>query len=88
MSMRRLAKALRKNRKFIVGMIVVAAIAGAAAALLSRGIEAEFRSLSTIDKALTTPEQLTEQEKAQLKKVYQDLSPATKERAKQKGAAR
>jgi len=37
---------------------------------------------------LTTPEQLTEQEKAQLKKVYQDLSPATKERAKQKGAAR
>jgi len=28
MSMRRLAKALRKNWKFIVGMIVVAAIAG------------------------------------------------------------
>ena len=88
MSMRRLAKALRKNWKFIVGMIEVAAIAGSAAALLSRGIEAEFRSLSTIDKALTTPEQLTEQEKAQLKKLYQDLSPATKERAKQKGAAR
>ena len=88
MSMRRLAKALRKNRKFIVGMIVVAAIAGSAAALLSRGIEPEFRSLSTIDKAFSTPEQLTEQEKAQLKKMYQDLSPATKEPAKQKGAAR
>jgi hypothetical protein len=88
MSMRRLAKGWRKNWKFIVGMIVVAAIVGAAAALLLRGVEAEFRALSPFEKALTRPEQLTEQEKAQLKKIYKDLSPAAQEPAKQKGAAR
>jgi hypothetical protein len=88
MSMRRFAKGFRKNWKRLIGMVVVAAIVGMAAALLSRGVDSAFRNVSTIDKALSKPEQLTEQEKADLKKMYEGLSPAEKESAKQKAVAR
>lgn len=87
MSLRGFTKEIRKNWKFFVGMVVVAAIAGSAAALLSRGADTAFRRLSIVEKASSHPERLTEQEKAELKKIYEGLSPAEKESARQKAAA-
>ena len=64
MSMRRLAKEFRKNWKFFIGMVVAAAIAGAAAVFLSRGIDTGLSTLPINEKARNNPEQSTEQEKA------------------------
>jgi len=88
MSVRRLAKEFRKNWKFFIGMIVAAAIAGSAAALLSRGIDTGLSTLSIMEKARNHPEQLTEQEKADLKKIHEGLSPDEKESAKSKAVTR
>ena len=88
MSMRRLAKEFRKNWKFFVGMVVAAAIAGSVAVFLSRGIDKGLDTLSIVEKAQQHPDQLTDQEKADLKKIYEGLSPAEKELAKSKAVPR
>ncbi len=82
MSMRRLAKEFRKNWKFFIGMVVAAAIAGSAAVFLSRGIDTGLNTLSIMEKARNHPGQLTEQEKTDLKKIHEGLSPNEKEPAK------
>jgi len=87
MNLRGFTEEIRKNWKFFVGMVVVAAIAGVAAALLSQGVDTSYRRLSIVEKASSHPEQLTEQEKAELKKIYEGLSSAEKESARQKAAA-
>jgi len=50
-------------------------------------VDTSYRRLSIIEKASSHPEQLTEQEKAELKKIYEGLSSAEKESARQKAAA-
>ena len=87
MNLHRFTNEIRKNWKFFVGMVVVAALAGMTAALLSRGVDTSYRRLSIIEKASSHPERLTEQEKAELKKIYEGLSSAEKESARQKAAA-
>lgn len=86
--MRRRAREFRKNWKFFVGMVVAAAAAGLVAAFLSRGIGVGLDTLSIVEKARQHPDQLTDQEKAELKKIYEGLSPDEKELARSKAAPR
>ncbi len=73
MGVRRAVKSVKKNWKFFIVMVVVSAITGVLVMLMTSAFERVTRG----------PEQLTEQEKTDLKKIYETLTPAEKELARQ-----
>ena len=84
MGIRRIGKNWRKNRTFYIAAVVMALIVGTITAYLSLGVNALRSSVSLTEKAMSTPELLTEQEKTELQKLTNSLSPAEKEMARKR----
>jgi len=83
MRRRSLARRIRKNWKFVIGVVVLSVIVGTGAALLSvqvQRLQVELQHLELYDRALSDPEKLTVKEKADLQQWYETLPPPTKSR--------
>lgn len=93
MRSRRRTSELKRNAKFLSGIVVVSAVVGMGIAVSTQGLDTMMHRISLGFKAMDNPAQLSAEEKAEVRKLvkdkasamkqYESLAPDQKEQAKQ-----